>query len=159
MSDLAEMLAAQLKLQKEHMKDGNPQTLTGDEMADFMRWNAFALEDEIHEAMAEVGWKPWATHRGIAEAAFLKEMVDGWHFFMNMLLCALPDSPEVIAEKFMAAYYEKNQINAQRQLEGYTGTDKCRNCGREFEETQVPYQTRGMRFCNPTCAGENEYER
>ena len=135
MSDLAEMIAAQLRLQKEHMKDGDPQQLTGDAMADFMRWNAFALEDEIHEAMAEVGWKPWATNRSIAEDSFLGEMVDAFHFFMNMLLCALPDSPEVIAEKFKTAYYKKNQINAQRQEEGYTGTNKCPGCHRDLRTT------------------------
>lgn len=134
-TDLAQLLTMQLELQKQHMKDGNPQTLTGDAMADFMRWNAFALEDEIHEAMAEVGWKPWATHRGIAEEAFLGEMVDAFHFFMNMLLCALPDSPEVIAQKFGVAYRNKNHVNAQRQQEGYTGTDKCPGCHRDLKDT------------------------
>lgn len=154
---LAEMLRAQLELQIKSMKDGNPQQLTGDEMADFMRWNAFALEDEIHEAMQEVGWKPWATHRGIAEEAFLEEMVDAWHFFMNMLLCALPDSPEVIAEKFSKAYMKKREVNAQRQEENYTGTNKCPGCARDMKGAAVannmaPYEFQGQTFCSKGCA-------
>lgn len=140
------MLRMQLELQKGHMKDGNPQTLTGDAMADFMRWNAWACEDEIHEAMAEVDWKPW-THnevRVIHEEAFLKEMVDAFHFFMNMLLCALPDSPEVIADKFTRAYLTKNAINAQRQSEGYTGLNKCPKCKRDLLEVAPNH----METCN-----------
>jgi len=135
---LSLMLKMQLELQKSHMKDGNPQLLAGDDMATFMTWNAFALTDEIHEAMAEVGWKPWATNRGIAEEAFMKEMVDAFHFFMNMLLCALPDSPEVIADKFTRAYLLKNAVNAQRQVEGYDGiSTKCTICKRELSEADV----------------------
>jgi dimeric dUTPase (all-alpha-NTP-PPase superfamily) len=136
MDRFQEMLEMQLALQNRFMKD-KPQTLTGDAMADFMRWNAFALDDEIHEAMQEVDWKPWAHKdpRTIREEAFLGEMVDAYHFFMNMLLCALPDSPEVIAEKFFARYTKKNQINAQRQEEGYDGiTGKCPKCHRDLKE-------------------------
>lgn len=149
------MLEMQLELQKSHMKDGNPQYLTGDDMADFMRWNAFALEDEIHEAMAEVGWKPWAKNRAINEDAFLKEMVDAFHFFMNMLLCGLnTDSPEVIADKFTRAYITKNAVNAQRQADGYTGLDKCGECHRDLIEVDQmgrvshTYDGKKIEFCS-----------
>lgn len=111
----------------------DPATLRDDVMAEFMRWNAFALEDEIHEAMQEVGWKPWATSRHINYEAFLKEMVDAFHFFMNMLLCAGQGrKPAVIAEDFTILYIAKNAENAQRQQEGYDGVkDKCPVCKRE----------------------------
>lgn len=136
MSDLVDLLEAQLQLQKEHMKDGDPRNLSGDALADFMRWNAFALEDEIHEAMAEVGWKPWATSRHVNDDAFLAEMVDAFHFFMNMLLAGLGQPPGIIAERFKEAYYKKNQRNAERQQEGYTGLDKCPTCHRDLHETR-----------------------
>jgi dimeric dUTPase (all-alpha-NTP-PPase superfamily) len=133
----AMMLEMQLDLQKNHMKDKNPQLLTDDPMADFMRWNAWACTSELVEAMNEVGWKPWASNRSIAEDSFLKEMVDAFHFFMNMLLCALPDTPEVIADKFTRAYIEKNRINAQRQMDGYDGiSSKCPYCKRELTEVE-----------------------
>lgn len=130
------MLGMQLKLQIEHMGGDptDPAYLSGDEWADFMRWNAFALTDEIHEAMNEVGWKPWATSRHLNGLAFMKEMVDAFHFFMNMLLAANPGrNPEEIAQEFFDLYHEKNTINAQRQIEGYDGVaDKCSTCRREL---------------------------
>lgn len=156
------MLQMQLDLQKNHM-GANPQTLTGDAMADFMRWNAFALEDEIHEAMGEVDWKPWAKPkvRGIREEAFLKEMVDAFHFFMNMLLCGFPDSPAVIADKFVKAYIAKNAVNAQRQADGYDGiSTKCPNCKRELSEVEQLARfskyigTTRYDFCSKNCADE-----
>ena len=156
------MLQMQLDLQKNHM-GANPQTLTGDAMADFMRWNAFALEDEIHEAMAEVDWKPWAKPaiRSVREDKFLKEMVDAWHFFMNMLLCGLPDSPAVIADKFTKAYIAKNAVNAQRQADGYDGiSTKCPECKRELSEVdqlgivEHTIGTVNYRFCSLNCQVE-----
>jgi hypothetical protein len=132
MSDMfVTMLEAQLELQRRHMKDGDPRHLDGEAMADFMRWNAFALEDEIHEAMQEVGWKPWATSREINVTEFMREMVDGYHFYMNMLLCATGMECGDLAEMFFRMYMEKNAENARRQIEGYTGLEKCQECGRE----------------------------
>mgnify|MGYP006053891801 CR=1 FL=1 len=131
------MLQMQLGLQKMHM-GGDPRDLEGDQLADFLRWNAFALTDEIHEAMAEVGWKPWATSRHVNRGAFMKEMVDAWHFFMNMLLAANPGrSPEDIMTEFFERYSEKNAVNAQRQVEGYDGVStKCSHCHREISEVK-----------------------
>ena len=129
------MLNMQLELQKQHMKDGDPRFIAGDEMADFMRWNAFALTDEIHEAMQEVGWKPWAKTRHLAIEPFFGEMVDAFHFFMNMLLCAAGPgvTPQEIADRFTKAYLEKNAENIRRQVEGYDGKkEKCPKCGREL---------------------------
>jgi len=126
------MLTRQLELQQDHMKDGDPRHLEGDAMADFMRWNAFALEDEIHEAMQEVGWKPWATNREVQVTEFVGEMVDAFHFFMNMLLCGTGMTPQDLSQMFVQRYLDKNEKNARRQIEGYTGLQKCRICGREL---------------------------
>lgn len=150
------MLQMQLDLQKQHMKDGDPQELNGSAMADFMRWNAFALEDEVHEAMAEVGWKPWASSRHINQEAFLKEMVDAFHFFMNMLLCGLHHlNPNEIADQFTRAYITKNAVNAQRMADGYDGvSSKCGWCHRELtdltgdDKLHIFSGPDGQRFCN-----------
>lgn len=146
----------QLRLQQQHMKDGDPRHLTGDAMADFMRWNAWACEDELHEAMAEVGWKPWATSRHLNKDAFFKEMVDGFHFFMNMLLCAGQGmTPEQIADKFTELYIAKNAENARRQVEGYDGVkDKCPVCHRELSEesTNQVYDAEGNIYCSLGCS-------
>ena len=154
MDRLTQMLEMQLQLQQNHMKDGDPRYLKGDSMADFMRWNGFALEDELHEAMAEVGWKPWATSRHINDERFLQEMVDGWHLFMNMLLCGLGQTPEIIAERFYEAYMAKNAVNAQRQIDGYDGIKgKCYYCHREVPGEAV-FSHQGHDFCSEKCAVE-----
>jgi len=161
------MLEMQRQLQLKMPPPGRvPADLRGDDMADFMRWNAFALDDEIHEAMAEVGWKPWATSRHINHDAFMKEMVDAWHFFMNMLLCGCQGmTPAEIADEFTRRYIEKNAKNAQRQEEGYTGLNKCKQCHRDLSEADplARYTSHGERFCSIKCAGEyadirEEYE-
>ena len=158
---LAAMLEMQLDLQRQHM-GGDPRELTGDAMADFMRWNAYALEDELHEATTEVGWKPWATSRHINREAFMKEMVDAFHFFMNMLLCANPGTfPEDIAKEFFQLYRAKNAVNAQRQADGYDGVStKCPNCKRELSEVdQLGRVSHAIgnnvyHFCSSNCQTE-----
>lgn len=148
MDRFATMLEMQLQLQRNHMKDGDPQALTGDAMAEFMTWNFAACVKELSEATDEVGWKPWATSRHLSQPQFNREMVDAFHFFMNMLLVANPFSTaEMIARDFFEYYCEKNAVNAQRQIDGYDGVQgKCWNCHRE-----VPDDTQ---YCSPDCAAE-----
>lgn len=142
---LTDNLAKMLELQRELQQKGyriDPMTLMGDERATFMQWNAFALEDELHEAFAEVGWKPWATSRHLNGVAFLKEMVDAWHFFMNLLLVAagevdgIKDADDLSAW-FTKAYIEKRTINLERQRAGYDGVStKCATCHRDYAESE-----------------------
>lgn len=133
---LTNLVTKQLELQKEHM-GGDPRLLfetNPSGFADFMRWNAYALDDEIHEALQEVGWKPWATSRHLNREAFMKEMVDAFHFFMNLLLAGNPGrAVEDIVKDFVDLYHAKHAKNAQRQIDGYDGvSDKCSVCHREL---------------------------
>lgn len=133
---LADMIAAQAELQTSKMKGGDPRHLVGDERATFLTWNAFALTDELHEAFNEIGWKPWATSRHINRELVIKEMVDAFHFFMNILLAVSPGMDATqIAQEFTSRYYEKNKINGDRQDKGYDGvTTKCLFCKRELSD-------------------------
>ena len=155
------MLHMQLNLQIHHM-GGDPRLLQGDAMADFVRWNAYALEDEIHEATTEVGWKPWATSRHVNQPQFNKEMVDAFHFFMNLLLVANPGkTPAEIADEFCRAYLAKNAVNARRQVQAYDGVStKCPECKRELSEVdqlgivEHTIGTVNYRFCSLNCQVE-----
>jgi hypothetical protein len=104
--------------------------------AEFMIWNAFAAEDELHEAMQEIGWKPWASSRHLDDEAFLGEIVDALHFIGNMVLaCAINrfETPEVLSKMLWMKYQEKVKVNIDRQREGYDGVkDKCPSCKREL---------------------------
>jgi len=126
-----------LTLQREAFSQ-DPRQIGQDEelRAEYVLWNAFAACDEIHEAMQEVGWKPWATSRHMNNDAFLGEIVDALHFVGNMILAAAErrdESPYSLATKVWAIYQTKADVNLQRQLEGYDGVKtKCPNCHREL---------------------------
>jgi dimeric dUTPase (all-alpha-NTP-PPase superfamily) len=159
--NLLTMIHMQHQLQSEKMKDGDPAALEGDERATFLVWNAFALDDELHEAFNEIGWKPWATSRHINADAALKEMVDAWHFFMNVLIVIAGEkgwSDAQLADEFTRRYIEKNAVNAQRQDEGYDGvTGKCPSCKRDLKEVPQPHWVAlGREFCHRQCASDFE---
>lgn len=130
--EFRDALADQLELQKQAYKK-DPTKLDEEERADFIRWNMLALEDELHEALAETGWKPWATSRHLNREAFKGEMVDALHFFMNLLIAA-----DIDADEFLEGYQAKRLKNAKRQEEGYDGvSSKCPECKAALDDDAV----------------------
>lgn len=106
-----------------------PSQLRGDDRADFALWNAYALIDEISEAMQELKWKPWlTTGRGawVNRDHWVDELVDAMHFLANLLLIA-----GVSGAELRERYERKNATNARRQAEGYDGTKDAD--GREID--------------------------
>jgi hypothetical protein len=132
MSDLNTMLEMQRQLQVKHYgKD--PADLSGEERALFIKDMVLALTDELHEALQEVGWKPWATSRHVNDEAFKGELIDAWHFFMNLILVSGMDPFD-----FMQRYISKHDKNASRQEAGYDGVaDKCPGCRRALDDEAV----------------------
>lgn len=137
-----------------------PADLRGDDRAQFVTWNMFAIEDELHEAIAEMGWKPWATSRHLNGPEMLKEMVDAWHFFMNVLLVIGGEmgwTTEQTADEFTKMYIAKNAENIRRQEDGYDGvSSKCPQCHRELTELASGAEKQlymGREFCSSTCVG------
>lgn len=93
--------------------------------------NVFALTKELSELTDEIGWKPWATSRHINRERAVEELVDVWHFFMNIMLHLGVD-----AEELAAKYAAKNKINHRRQTDGYDGVSgKCPQCHRDIAES------------------------
>lgn len=151
------MLEKQLQLQLKIIRR-DPRDLEGEELMEYIRLNVLCIEDELHEALKECGWKPWATSRHLNRELFMKEMVDAWHFFMNIMLAISPGRlPLDIAEEFAQMYVEKNRINAERQATGYDGVEnKCRNCHRDLDTLGVKIYSGvyDAYFCDRTCLGE-----
>jgi len=158
-----EMLLAQHRLQVLSMKDGDPMLLTGEALMHFVTWNVFAVEDELHEAIAETDWKPWSSGSNAVNnpTAYTKELVDAWHFFMNLMMIGAAANNVTLVEyagDFHRAYMAKNAINAERMERGYDGSkvggEKCPECGRAFEDTvkaQHCVCKDGTTVCSPTC--------
>lgn len=119
----------QKALQVKHM-GGNPAELPDDQAITFIKDMTLALTDELHEALAETGWKPWATSRHINRDAYVGELVDAMHFLINLFLVV-----DATADEVFARYVEKNVRNAERQQEGYDGlAGKCPGCGRALDD-------------------------
>lgn len=93
---------------------------------------AYAATEEIHEATAEVSWKPWAKSEFFNREAYIGELVDALHFIANMLCIAGCTDAELTA-----AYEEKMERNRERQRNNYTGRDKCDNCRRAIDDIRA----------------------
>lgn len=105
--------------------------IEGDDLANYVLVNHSALVSEAGELLAEFGWKPWAQPRGwVNRENALKEAVDVAHFLAN-ILCAIG----VTDDEWVAAYQAKQEVNRQRQRDGYDGvTGKCATCKRSFDD-------------------------
>lgn len=92
-----------------------------------------AITDEFHEALDEVGWKPWASSRHFNEEAVKGELVDAFHFFINMCMLA-----GVTADDLIEGYVKKSGKNIARQEAGYDGVaTKCPACHRALDDEAV----------------------
>ena len=135
--------------------DVDPPYLDGEERAEFIRWNVLAATDELHEALNEVGWKPWATDKYFNRDAFVGELIDVMHFVANLLVMA-----GVAGEELSQKYHSKQSRNRYRQEVGYTGIDgKCPTCRRDLEDLRetgtasLLFVTHdGVKYCCMTCA-------
>lgn len=129
---MQEALDAQHKLQIDSFGN-DPKSLTDDQKVEWIRWNVLALEDELHEALQEVGWKPWAKSKHVNRDAYISELVDAFHFLMNLMLVV-----DCSADEFLDKYFEKRKVNQKRQAEGYDGvSNKCARCHRALDDAAV----------------------
>lgn len=118
---LQEMLDAQKKLQEHLGTDFN--ALDAPETAQYMRNHTLYLEQELQEALYEMPYfKLWKNYSTMTDTEMLAawdkvkmELVDAWHFFMNLLLCA-----DINATDLYEMYMAKNKENYRRQKAGYT---------------------------------------
>lgn len=121
-----------------------PRRMTRDERIQYVKDMTLAAVHELGEALDETDWKPWSvSSRGINVDAYVGELVDVWHFLMNLMLAAGYE-PAVAADKLYEGYLVKRGINRQRQLDGYDGVStKCVGCGRALDDPAVACWRRG----------------
>lgn len=120
----------------------DPATLSVKERLEYIRWNVLALEDELHEMLAETSWKPWARAEFIHGDKATNELIDALHFLMNLFLVLAPadTSPSELAHDLFERYERKRAINAARQRHGYDGVaTKCAGCQRALDDPGMVY--------------------
>jgi dimeric dUTPase (all-alpha-NTP-PPase superfamily) len=126
------MLRTQREFQE--MINGYPLDTQDDETRiENIKTSVLAALDELHEALGEVGWKPWATSRHINTEAFRSELIDVWHFLMNLFLHAGMNGDDITR-----LYIDKQAKNRARQRNGYDGVaGKCPSCKRSYDDDGV----------------------
>ena len=123
--DMLEFMFERQKWLQVNAYGADPAELTDEDRKRFATSMALAINTEVAEAMQEIAWKPWAKTDHFNRAAFIEELVDIWHFVMNLALLA--DCP---AHEFYEIYVQKSGVNVQRQLDGYTGLGKEKASGK-----------------------------
>jgi NTP pyrophosphatase (non-canonical NTP hydrolase) len=123
-----------------------PASMSEVDRMEYLRTQSLALTDELHEALAETGWKPWATSNHINRDAYAGELADVFIFFMNLMLVA-----DITPSELLALVKEKQTKNAKRQDDGYDGvTTKCPGCKRAYDDDAVkcfPGSNPGYAWC------------
>lgn len=87
-------------------------------MVDHYRVASLALVDEVMEALHHAPWKPWSKRTEWEWGKLHDELVDVFTFFIE--LCQLVG---LSAEELEHGYFEKAQINEDRQKSGTYGVD------------------------------------
>lgn len=131
------MIAQQGELQRRLGYDFDKMTI--DERIEFVKTMTLAATAELHEALNEVSWKPWATSKHFHTSRLLAELNDAWQFITNIWLAAAPEAtPAELAQFMQTTLDEKLQVNHQRIENGYDGvTGKCFNCKRALDDPHV----------------------
>lgn len=132
---LTRMFAKQLLLQRHHRTD--PTVVPEDLRAAWIKNMILATLDELHEALNETGWKPWASSRHVNDDACFGELRDAWQFLMNAMLTVHQVSPSELAELLEESLDAKLKKNYARVDAGYTGTEKCPGCRRALDEVKL----------------------
>ena len=125
----------------------------------FIKEMYIALGAELQEMLNEMSWKPWASAEFFNTEEALGEMVDAWHFIMNILITVGYQhgvGPNELGSLFAEKYYAKSRVNAERQENGYDGvSSKCPSCHREV--TELPPSCFLLWYCTCTAKLSDEH--
>lgn len=89
---------------------------TLDERIEFIRTQVLGGLDELHEVLAETGWKPWKKngYGNVNREKFIKELTDVLIFWTNLAI-AVDATPQELS----AAIRATQTKNADRVAAGY----------------------------------------
>jgi len=106
------------KLKEMFRKQAEFQTRLGNDAylysTPFIKDMILALNCEAMEALQEVPWKEWKRDQKFNTDRFKEEVIDIWHFLINISLAAGLDEDSLFKE-----FMKKNRKNIKRQREGY----------------------------------------
>lgn len=144
---LAAMVESQRLVQQAHGYDFK--TMIPEDRMEYLRTMTLACTSELHEALDETGWKPWASSMHMNLEEWKGEMTDAWLFFMNLMLVGGMTAEDLISRT------AKKQDNAYTRVkDGYDGVStKCPMCRRAYDNDGVKCRPgNGFDHPLPTCA-------
>lgn len=144
---LAAMVESQRLVQQAHGYDFK--TMIPEDRMEYLRTMTLACTSELHEALDETGWKPWASSMHMNLEEWKGEMTDAWLFFMNLMLVGGMTAEDLISRT------AKKQDNAYTRVkDGYDGVStKCPICRRAYDNDGVKCRPGdGFDHPMPTCA-------
>lgn len=80
----------------------------------FINIMTLAAIDELMESIRETPWKPWKKQQKFNQEKYKEEIIDLWHFVVNLSLAAGFD-----ANTLYEMFKDKNKVNHKRQNTGY----------------------------------------
>jgi len=81
---------------------------------EYINMMTLALMDELMESIRVTPWKPWKKQQIFDKLKYQQELIDAFHFFINLCIAA-----DLDADKLYKMYAEKNAENHKRQDAGY----------------------------------------
>ena len=103
------LLNLQRKIESQWGRLPNPEN--PENVSQYIREIALCLEDELHEALAHVHWKPWKTSRGLKDRKrYRAELADVLHFVLDLYLAAGLTGSDIYED-----YLAKHQENLKRR--------------------------------------------
>ena len=81
------------------------------------RWTkemVLAILDELSEVLGQINWKHWKNEQPVDETEVKYELIDLWHFLMNLMLIWKMTPKDVFS-----MYVTKNRENYKRQESNY----------------------------------------
>lgn len=87
--------------------------MTDEQLSGYIKEHTLHCMHELHEMLQELPYfKPWKTYKpeNCSYSRCIKELIDAWHFFMNIMLALGIDANVLFSE-----YFIKLDENYQRQ--------------------------------------------
>jgi dimeric dUTPase (all-alpha-NTP-PPase superfamily) len=108
----ADQLQKIFSLQRNLQKKLGNKNLVGNQ--EFINMMSLALIDEVMESLRETPYKPWKKNQAFNQEKYKEEIVDAWHFLINLTLASGMTSNELYTK-----FAHKNKVNHERQKTGY----------------------------------------
>ena len=81
---------------------------------EFISFQTLACIDELMEALRETNWKPWKKHQNFNIDNFRDELIDAFHFMVNLCLAS-----GLTADYMYELFIMKNKLNNERHENDY----------------------------------------